>query len=83
MKLLPEPGYTRIRKYIGDICPMSKPTYYRGVKAGTQPKPTLITPNISAIANSEINEHLLKLLEASAEVEEAKKQLQANAEEEH
>ena len=65
MKLLPEPGYTRIRKFIGDIFPMSKPTYYRGVKAGLLPKAISITPNIRAIPNCDINKHVLKLQEES------------------
>jgi len=72
MKLLNEPGFTLIQKFIGDkkadppldgICPQSRPTYYRGVKAGTQPKAIPITEGRVAIPNSEINKHILKLLE--------------------
>jgi predicted DNA-binding transcriptional regulator AlpA len=73
MKLLPEPGFTFIQKYIGEICQISKPTYYRGVKAGTQPKAIPITDGRVAIPNCEINKHILKLLETAAEAEEAKK----------
>lgn len=62
MKLLPEPGFSRIQKFIGDICPMSKPTYYRGAKAGRLPRAIEISPNIRAIPNCEINKHILKLL---------------------
>ena len=88
MKLLPEPGFTLIQKYIGDktahppeigIFPMSKPTYYRGIKKGTQPKAIPITEGRVAIPNCEINKHILKLLEAASEAEEATKQLQMEA----
>jgi predicted DNA-binding transcriptional regulator AlpA len=82
MKLLPEPGFSLIQKYIGTICPISKPTYYRGVKAGTQPRAIPITKGRVAIPNCEINKHILKLQKAAAEAEEARKQLQAEAEEE-
>jgi predicted DNA-binding transcriptional regulator AlpA len=82
MKLLPEPGFSLIPKYIGEICPMSKPTYYRGVKAGTQPRAIPITKGRVAIPNCEINKHILKLQEAAAEAEEARKQLQSQAESE-
>ena len=80
MKLLPEPGFTLIQKFIGDkkanppeagICPQSKPTYYRGVRAGTQPKAIPITDGRVAIPNSEINKHILKLLNSTEKVEAA------------
>jgi predicted DNA-binding transcriptional regulator AlpA len=80
MKLLPEPGFSLILKYIGEICPMSKPTYYRGVKAGTQPRAIPITKGRVAIPNCEINRHILKLLEAASEAKEATKQLRAKVE---
>ncbi len=64
MKLLPEPGYTLIQKYI-EIFPMSKPTYYRGVKNGTQPKAVSITEGRRAIPNCEINKRVVKLQEES------------------
>jgi len=91
MKLLPEPGFTLIQKYIGDknarppeigIFPMSKPTYYRGVKAGNQPKAVPITDGRVAIPNDQINERIVKLLEDAAEAEEVRKQLRTEAEEE-
>ncbi len=63
MILLPEPGFTLIQKFIGEICPQSKPTYYRGVKMGKQPKAIPITVGRVAIPNFEINKHILKLLE--------------------
>ena len=67
MKLLPEPGFTRIQKFIGEICPMSKPTYYRGVKAGRLPRAVEISPNIKAIPNSSINDHVQRLVDSSNE----------------
>jgi len=79
MKLLDEPGYTLIQKYI-EIFPISKPTYYRGVKAGTQPRAVPITKGRVAIPNCEINKRILKLLEAASEAEEVRKQLRAEAE---
>jgi predicted DNA-binding transcriptional regulator AlpA len=65
MKLLPEPGFTRIQIFIGEILPMSKPTYYRGVKAGLLPRAIEISPNIRAIPNSDINDHIQKLINVS------------------
>ena len=65
MKLLPEPGYSAIQKYI-EIFPMSKPTYYRGVKKGTQPKAVPITDGLVAIPNNKINERIVKLEEDAA-----------------
>ena len=62
---LPVPGYTRISKIIGDknakppvdgLIPMSKPSWYRGVKAGRYPEIVKIGPNMSACKNSELNE---------------------------
>jgi predicted DNA-binding transcriptional regulator AlpA len=79
MKLLPEPGFSLVQKYLG-IFQISKPTYYRGVKAGTQPRAIPITEGRVAIPNCEINKHILKLLEAASEAEEARKQLQMEAE---
>jgi predicted DNA-binding transcriptional regulator AlpA len=67
MKLLPEPGFMRIQKFIGEIFPMSKSTYYRGVKAGRLPAPVSLTPNISGIPHCEINKCILKLQEVSKE----------------
>ena len=67
MNLLPEPGYTLIQKYI-EIFPMSPPTYYRGVKNGTQPKAVSITEGRRAIPNSEINKRIERL-QTEAEVE--------------
>jgi predicted DNA-binding transcriptional regulator AlpA len=66
MKLLPEPGFTLIQTYINEICPMSKPTYYRGVKKGTQPKAIPITDGRVGIPNCEINKHVVKLQEVAA-----------------
>ena len=80
MKLLDEPGFSLIQKYISEICPQSKPTYYRGVKEGTQPRAVPITKRRVAIPNCEINKHILKLLEAASEAEEVRKQLRAEAE---
>jgi len=66
---LPEPGFTRLPKIIGDknadppvtgFLPMSKPSWYRGIKAGRYPKPAKIGPNMSAWANSKLN----KLMES-------------------
>jgi len=66
---LPEPGFTRLPNIIGDknaeppvigFLPMSKPSWYRGIKAGRYPKPARISPNISAWANSKLN----KLMES-------------------
>jgi len=44
---------------------MSKPTYYRGVKAGRLPRAVEISPNIKAIPNSSINDHVQKLVNSS------------------
>ena len=61
---LPVPGYTRISKIIGDkkadppidgLFPMSKPSWYRGVKAGRYPKVYKIGPNMSACSNADLN----------------------------
>jgi predicted DNA-binding transcriptional regulator AlpA len=79
MKSLPEPGYTAVLKYCS-IFGISKPTYYRSVKAGTQPRAIPITKGRVAIPNCEINKHILKLQEAAADAEEARKALQADAE---
>jgi predicted DNA-binding transcriptional regulator AlpA len=79
MKLLPEPGFSLVQKYLG-IFQISKPTYYRGVKAGTQPRAIPITKGRVAIPNCEINKHILKLQETAAKAEEARKQLQMEAE---
>ena len=62
MKLLPEPGYTGIGTYCV-ILGISKPTYYRGVKAGTQPKAQQITEGRRAISNGDINKRILRLQE--------------------
>jgi hypothetical protein len=62
---LPVPGYSRLSTVIGDkkanppipgLFPMSKPSWYRGIKAGRYPKPVKIGPNMSAYANSKLNE---------------------------
>ena len=62
MKLLPEPGYSSVKKYCA-IFDTSKPTYYRGVKAGTQPKAHQITEGRVGISNGDINKRILKLQE--------------------
>jgi len=73
---LPVPGYTRILTVIGDkhatpptpgLIPMSKASWYRGVKAGRYPKIVKIGPNMSACANSDLNE-LMESLRQEAEV---------------
>ncbi len=69
MKLLPEPGYTGIGTYC-DIFDMSKPTYYRGVKTGTQPKAQQITEGRRAISNGDINKRILKLQEDADQKQE-------------
>jgi predicted DNA-binding transcriptional regulator AlpA len=69
MKLLPEPGYTGIGAYCA-IFDMSKPTYYRGVEAGTQPKAQKITEGRRAIANGDINKRILKLQEDADQKQE-------------
>jgi predicted DNA-binding transcriptional regulator AlpA len=66
MKLLPEPGYSSVKKYC-DIFGTSKPTYYRGVKAGTQPKAHQITEGRVGIPNCDINERILRLQEEAAQ----------------
>jgi len=48
---------------------MSKPTYYRGAIAGRLPRAIEISPNIRAIPNSAINEHVQKLMNSSNEEE--------------
>ena len=62
MKLLPEPGYTGIGKYC-DIFDISIPTYYRGVRAGTQPKAQKISERRRKISNGDINKRILRLQE--------------------
>ena len=66
MKLLPEPGYSSIKKYCG-IFDMSKPTYYRGVKAGTQPKAHQITEGRVGIPHCAIPTRFLRLEEESTQ----------------
>ena len=72
MKLLPEPGYSSIKKYCG-IFDISKPTYYRGVKAGTQPKAHQITEGRQGITNGDINKRILKLQEDADQQQEDKR----------
>jgi hypothetical protein len=72
MKLLPEPGYSSIKKYC-DIFDTSKPTYYRGVKEGIQPKAHQITEGRVGIPNCAINERILRLQEeATRSLEDAR-----------
>jgi hypothetical protein len=69
MKLLPEPGYSSIKKYCG-IFDISTPTYYRGVKAGNQPKAQQIAKGRRGIPNGNINKRILKLQEDADHTQE-------------
>ena len=57
MSQIPEQGYLRLRQIIGDqkqvpplapIIPVSKSTWWAGVKSGRFPKPVKLGPRISA-----------------------------------
>ena len=78
---LPVPGYSRLSTIIGDkktnppipgYFPMSRPTWYRGVKAGRYPEMTKLGPNMSAVSNAKLNQ-----LFDSIEQEDEAKKLQA------
>lgn len=70
MSNLPEIGYLRLGKIIGDpkttpptppIIPVSATTWWEGIKTGIYPKPTKISKNISAWAVEDIRDLIIKL----------------------
>lgn len=71
MHRLPETGYLRLHQIIGDprtphlsppIIPVSKSTWWAGVKSGRFPKPVKLGPRITAWRV----EHIRALIEAMA-----------------
>lgn len=70
MHTLPETGYLRIRQIIGDpksepplppIVPVSKSTWWDGVKSGRFPAPVKLGPRITAWRVEDIRELLRRL----------------------
>lgn len=70
MHTLPETGYLRIRQIIGDpksepplppIVPVSKSTWWDGVKNGRFPAPVKLGPRITAWRVEDIRELLRRL----------------------
>ncbi|WP_417514814.1 helix-turn-helix transcriptional regulator [Minwuia sp.] len=70
MHTLPETGYLRIRQIIGDpksdppvppIVPVSKSTWWDGVKTGRFPAPVKLGPRITAWRVEDIRELLRRL----------------------
>ena len=65
---IPETGYIRLAQILGSpkagitpIIPVSKSTWYQGVKSGKYPKPSKISERCSAYLRSDIIELLNKL----------------------
>ena len=57
MHSLPETGFVRLRRIIGDpkadppiipIIPVGKSTWWQGVKSGRYPKPVKLSPRVTA-----------------------------------
>jgi prophage regulatory protein len=78
MQELPTVGYLRLSQIIGDrkaqppvppIIPVSKSTWWAGVKTGRFPKPIKLGPNVTAWRCVDIRE-LLERLDAQAEARE-------------
>ena len=70
MDRIPETGYLRLRHIIGDrfsnppqpaIVPVSKSTWWEGVKQGRFPKPIKIGPRITAWRAEDIRELILSI----------------------
>jgi predicted DNA-binding transcriptional regulator AlpA len=60
---LPESGFSRLKQIIGDanavppiipIIPVSKSTWWAGVKSGRYPKPVKLAPRVTAWRNKDI-----------------------------
>lgn len=56
VKVLPEAGFVRLRTIVGPngIIPVSRSSWYAGIKEGRYPKPVRIGPRVSAWRVSDI-----------------------------
>ncbi len=70
MNELPETGYLRLRQIIGDpsqvpplpaVIPVSKSTWWAGVKSGRFPKPVKLGPRITAWRVEDIRNLVIRL----------------------
>lgn len=58
---LPETGYVRLSQIIPSIIPVSKSTWWTGVKSGRYPKPVKLSERCSAWRAEEIRDLVEKL----------------------
>jgi hypothetical protein len=75
-RVLPESGYVRLSQIIGDskaappippVIPVSKSTWWAGVKSGRFPKPVKLAPRITAWRVEDIHELISRIAAASEE----------------
>ncbi len=73
---LPKTGFLRLPQIIGDkhsdppipaIYPVSKSTWWEGVRTGRYPKPVKLAPNVSAWRVEDIRDLIQRLAEANEE----------------
>lgn len=72
---IPETGYMRLRQIIGDakaspvippVIPVSRTTWWNGVKTGKFPAPVKLGPGITAWRAEDIREYIAKAAERAA-----------------